>query len=202
MMRPMRYWGWLLLGCLLTASAGAEEKLGRLFFTPAERANLDYLRQTSQPPQTIVKPDESGVEKDEAKEVPATEAKPQERPLVSVGGYVKRSDGSSTVWVNGRPMQEKAMTKDVELGKLGKNSNRVPLKLQDTGKTIELKPGQTYDLTNGKVLDSLKDLPANTPAPISLSGEKRQPVQRRLEQDARPDPVSPTDMPAESGIAK
>ncbi|MEO7744001.1 MAG: hypothetical protein ABIR98_13775 [Usitatibacter sp.] len=72
-----------LVAALLAASAGAfaAEDLGRLFHTPEERARLDKLRR-GEPSETVG----------------AVAAKPE------VTGYVRRSDGRNTVWINGVPI--------------------------------------------------------------------------------------------------
>lgn len=76
----------LFLGtCLLAGMAWAGEEspaLGRLFFTPAERASLDFQRRTG-----------------------ATEAAPGN--ALRLEGIVRnRANGRSTVWLNGRPWHE------------------------------------------------------------------------------------------------
>lgn len=73
-----------LLAVLLGAcgAAAAADDLGVLFHTPEERARLDRLR------------------RGEATETAAgpVAAKPE------ITGYVRRSDGRSTVWINGVPV--------------------------------------------------------------------------------------------------
>lgn len=73
-----------LLAALLAvpAAAVAADDLGVLFHTPEERARLDRLR------------------RGEATETAAgpVAAKPE------ITGYVRRSDGRSTVWINGVPV--------------------------------------------------------------------------------------------------
>ena len=63
--------------------ASAEVDLGTLFTSPQERARLDRLRR-GEPVQT------------------ATAGPTGQR---AVTGYVKRSDGRSTVWIDGVPLQ-------------------------------------------------------------------------------------------------
>ena len=70
----------LALACA-AAGAGAAE-LGTLFHTPEERARLDSLRRGESP--------ERAAAGGGAREVT---------------GFVKRSDGRSTVWIDGVPMQ-------------------------------------------------------------------------------------------------
>lgn len=117
---------------LLPSLAMATEPLGRLFTTPAERANLDYLRQTEK------------VQIPDANQPVPVDAAPAVPSSISVQGYVRRSDGKkSTVWVNHTPMQENSDTSEVEVGKL-RDGNQVQLKLPANGKKLSLKPGQVY----------------------------------------------------------
>ena len=78
----------LVLAIVLAAlpSIAASEELRTLFHSPEERARLDRLR------------------RGEPAEAPAA-ARPPRVPAVT--GYVKRSDGRDTVWLDGTP---KAMT--------------------------------------------------------------------------------------------
>lgn len=68
---------------LFACAAGAAE-LGRLFFSAEERARLDKLRRGD----------------------PAVEATAGETPGAppALTGFVQRSDGRNTVWINGRPV--------------------------------------------------------------------------------------------------
>jgi hypothetical protein len=91
-MRPAR--AERLLFCLALAAAGAcalapglascaPPELGTLFHTPEERERLDRLRRGEPPVEKT-----SGVSGSN-----------------EVTGFVKRSDGRSTVWIDGVPMQ-------------------------------------------------------------------------------------------------
>ena len=75
----------LALACLACAAAGAgaQETLGTLFFTPAERARLDALRR--------------GEPAVAAEGVPVRAGGDH-----ALTGYVQRSDGRTTVWIDGR----------------------------------------------------------------------------------------------------
>lgn len=69
----------ILSGLLLAAATGINaEELGRLFFTPEQRAQLEYGRQQS----------------DDA---------PDSARSLSVDGIVQRHGGERTVWINGVP---------------------------------------------------------------------------------------------------
>ena len=136
----------LLLLILNIQLATAAESFGRLFTNEATRNELNYLRQTQKlnnaPP--IVVNDEP------------VSATPIELPdAVSMQGYVKRSDGKkSTIWVNNQAVQEGDKLNDVQIGRLSKNSNKVPLKLPANGKNFSLKAGQVYSPASNSVSET------------------------------------------------
>jgi len=70
------------LAVLALATAAQAAELGTLFFTPAEREQMDRQRRGE----------------------PAATAAPREAGSHAVTGYVKRSDGRATVWIDGRPV--------------------------------------------------------------------------------------------------
>ena len=135
----------LVLGQL----ALAVEPMGRLFTSPAERSNLDYLRQTKK---KLIAP----VTIDAAETVEASQTAPIVLPdAVNLQGYVKRNDGKQgTVWVNNQALQENSGNKDVQVGRLSESSNRVPLKLSANGRRLNLKAGQVYDPENNRVREA------------------------------------------------
>jgi hypothetical protein len=130
----------------LSQLAIAAEPIGRLFTSPVERSNLDYLRQTRKlnVPVKIEEPND------------APEVAPIVLPeAVNLQGYVKRNDGKEgTVWVNNQALQENSSNKDVVVGRLSEQSNRVPLKLSGNGKRLNLKAGQVYDPETNKVREA------------------------------------------------
>lgn len=161
----------LLIVMLLVPFGGhAEDRLGRLFLTPAERNNLDYLRKTSRPPEKVL-PTEAAVEGDVADSAPS--APPA---IVTVQGYVKRSDGKGTVWVNRRPVQEKTTHGEISVGKLGGRDNRVQLKVPGSDKVINLKAGQTYDPVSGMIVDNPDQLPETQASPLPPQDKSANPT--------------------------
>lgn len=130
----------LILLMLLPGVVMGADNLGRLFTTPAERASLDYLRQTSK------------VQAIDPEQIDKAETGPVMPSSISVQGYVKRSDGKKgTVWVNRIPIQENSGTDEVQVGKLQRDGNQVQLKLTANGKQLQLKAGQIYDLETGRI---------------------------------------------------
>jgi hypothetical protein len=133
-----------ILGFILFSQfAIAAEPMGRLFTSPAERSNLDYLRQTKKKlvAPVVAAPSDT------------MEAPPIELPeAVNLQGYVKRNDGKQgTVWVNDKALQENSSNKEVAVGSLRDDSNRVPIKLSGNGKRLNLKAGQVYDPESNRV---------------------------------------------------
>jgi hypothetical protein len=118
-----------LLLALATTTAHAEE-LGRLFFTPEQRQALDARRKARLPD----KP---------AAAVVAS-------PTMRLDGYVKRSGGRSTVWVNGEPTDDSPRLP-------ASTDGRVSINVGDSGTRIGLKPGETLDRGSNEVQDVIGD---------------------------------------------
>lgn len=139
--------------CLIIASqfaliqtAQAAQPIGRLFSSPAERSTLNYLRQTKKA--LVAAPVQEFTQQAEPAPVVLPDA-------INMQGYVKRSDGKQgTVWINNKAMQENSGNKDVQVGNLPENGNRVPLKLPANGRRLTLKAGQVYDPENNRVTES------------------------------------------------
>lgn len=105
--------------------AGAEP-LGRLFFSPDERAMLDRMRQ-----------------KNSGSTVSATEQ-------ITLNGIVRRSSGKTTAWINQVPQNENETPQGIAVQQ-GKTSKPSALLLLPSGKQVQLKAGQTFDTTRGKI---------------------------------------------------
>ena len=121
----------LLLALLVPALASAQE-LGRLFFTPDQRAALDARRKARVPDKPAAAP------------VIAS-------PTTRLDGYVKRSGGPSTVWVNGESVNEGAS----DSPRIGSSDVSIPV--GDGGSRVRLKPGEVLDRGSGEVRDVLGD---------------------------------------------
>ena len=115
----------LILLCLAAPAAAAAEELGRLFFTPQQRQDLDRRRATNR----------------------AEEEAPQirEGPL-TVEGHVQRSSGKTTTWINGVPQDDRPA---------GRDPARVTVVPNEGEPGVSLKIGQTYERSGGAVRDNL-----------------------------------------------
>jgi hypothetical protein len=116
-----------------TTVAQAQE-LGRLFFTPEQRAQLDERRKAH---------------------VPDKPAPPVlvESPSTRLDGYVKRSHGKSTLFVNGEAIPEGTETEGIKIVPDRASSDRATVVTGVRGRRIPLKVGESLDRETGSVRD-------------------------------------------------
>jgi|GEM_PF-312491 len=135
-----------LLASALTMplQAAPADDFGRLFSRQNERKNLDILRQNQK--LKVATPQDSLQSESTA------DATPPELPdPITMQGYVKRSDGSSTLWINNKAVREDSAVDDVQIGRLNKRvgsvagSDSLNVNIPATGKHIHLKAGQVYE---------------------------------------------------------
>ncbi len=119
-----RFFAALALLLCLAAPAAAEE-IGRLFFTPQQRQDLDRRRATNR------------VE-EEAPQI-------REGPL-TLEGHLQRSSGSTATWINGVPQYDSHASRD---------PTRVTVVPTQGEAGVSLKIGQIYERMSGEVRDNL-----------------------------------------------
>ncbi|MGH8706060.1 MAG: hypothetical protein ACREUO_11680 [Burkholderiales bacterium] len=126
-----------LIGLLAAPAPSAAQELGRLFFTPEQRAALDARRKARIPdkPAAVV----------------------VESPTTRVDGYVQRSGGRSTVWVNGEPTPEGAQPDGMRLNPARNDPSRFSVSIGERERPFELKIGQKLDRGTGEVRDPIGD---------------------------------------------
>ena len=130
---------------LCAASLGAAgEDLGRLFSAPAERAAIDAAREARRAPAAPLDAAEFEAV-DHASPATAPEVEPTPE-AVTVNGYVARSAGPATVWVNGSDAASGRLTPPRDDGR----RVQVPL----GGGQVTLKPGQSFDPGTRRVSDA------------------------------------------------
>ena len=124
-----------LAGILLAAAAASAvaQDLGRLFFTPEQRAERAARRTARVPdrPAAVV----------------------TESPGTTLDGYVMRSNGKSTVFLNGEPITEGADAKRAQVVPSRDDPSRATLELGEGGRRIPLKVGESLDRSTGEVSD-------------------------------------------------
>jgi hypothetical protein len=105
------------------AASAQSADLGRLFFTPQQRAELDKRRLSNAPAQA--------------------DAPPVVREVnVTLNGYVGRSGGKTTTWVNGVPQYDSPRSQD---------PSRVPI--ESAGGRRNVQVGATIDTNRGEIRD-------------------------------------------------
>lgn len=123
----------LLLAIVQIVQAADPAPLGRIFFTPEQRAQLDTLR----------------TQKTVASQV-------RDEPIpenVTYNGIVRRSDGKTTVWVNNEAMTDAELrVKQSIVGRVDRNGQILLQTPQVTGAAqLQLKVGQSAELLSGKI---------------------------------------------------
>jgi len=108
--------------------AAADETLGRLFFTPQQRQDLDRRRQAN-----------------------AQETATSADSLVTVNGQVSRSSGKTTTWINGVPQANAKKPRDPARVTLpgGEGEPTVSLKV---GQTLDKVRGEVKDPVEGATI--------------------------------------------------
>ena len=153
----------ILFSFFISSKTLAEDGVGRLFFTPDQRALLDTARAGR------------GVRLPATTEGElATTPAPQGPDIVTYNGVVRRSDGKSTVWINGKPVNEKNRIRDSnEVSVLGMRSDgTVSLTIPQASRTASLKVGQSLDVMSGRIEEpyarqvTRQRHPENAPATI------------------------------------
>jgi hypothetical protein len=131
-------------------AAREAEPVGRLFFTPAQRASLDVAR--SQRARTTLA----------TEQVTEEVAAPTEQ-TITYSGMVRRNDGKSTVWLNNRPVNDQEAAGGTIVGRVRPDGG-VSLQVPQSGRSIDLKPGQSVELLSGTIEEGYSRKPV-TPEP-------------------------------------
>ena len=110
--------------------------LGRLFFTPAQRAALDDARR--RPRVAAVK---------------ETAPLPPPPQYVTLNGVVRRSDGTTTVWLNNKSVRGNQTEEGLQIAPPMRSTpaGNVTVRVPQTGRVVSLKVGQQVDVTSGQV---------------------------------------------------
>jgi hypothetical protein len=136
----------LLVLALAASSAVQAQSLGRLFLTPEQRATLDLRRASRVPdkPAAVV----------------------VESPTARIDGQVVRSDGRSTVWVNGQPVREGTQSEGLRVAPTSSAADSVTLAVGEGARRVELKVGESMNRDTGEVRDMLGDGTAGVAATV------------------------------------
>ncbi len=131
-------------------SALQAQSLGRLFLTPEQRAALDLRRASRVPdkPAAVV----------------------VESPTARIDGQVVRSDGRSTVWVNGQPVREGGQSEGLRVAPASPTADSVSLAVGEGSRRVELKVGESMNRDTGEVRDMLGEGKAGRSAAVRAAG--------------------------------
>ena len=164
----------------IAAPSFAAQPLGKLFFTPAERAQLDQMRNQKQPP-PVAKAQE-----------PAPAAAPPQAQILTYGGVVRRSDGKAVLWLNNKPVEESEAFSSLPVTGRVRSDGGMTVRVPETGRTVDLKVGQSVELGSGTVAERP---PRPAPAPVRKSPEaERSPApapERAAPNEPAPAPSAP-----------
>lgn len=160
--------GLLALAAALQPVASAAEVEGRLFFRADERILLDEARR--RPDRLPPPPPDPGT-------APASAPPP---PPVTLNGVVRRSDGSSTVWLNNRPVASRQSTEGIEILPPGPSnpSGRVTVRVPESGRKIDMAVGQQLNVTTGEIRERFR-LPTQSAVAPDDAAESAKPEPTR-----------------------
>lgn len=124
----------------------AADSLGRLFLTPDQRAQLEIARAQRDRRLPIA----------ETEGAPTAAPVPQGPDVVTYSGVVRRSDGKSTVWLNGKPVNERNRSQpEHEVSVTGlQRDGAVSVAIPQADRRASLKVGQSLEVTSGAIEES------------------------------------------------
>lgn len=125
----------IMLFALSSPHADAEETqgvIGRLFFTPEYRQNLEQQRQNN------------------VKEIQSAPAE----PMLTINGIVTRSSGKRTVWVNGSMQNENGAQSGISITPKRKQPGKVIVRTSDVS-SEEVNVGDTINRDTGEATATL-----------------------------------------------
>jgi hypothetical protein len=147
-----------------------QEPMGRLFFTPAQRTSLDIAR-NQQGRNTLAtgRTDEQGA--------PVAQS-------ITYGGMVRRSDGKNTVWLNNQPVHDREPVGGAAIVGQVRADGSITLQNPQSGRSVELKPGQSVELLSGTIEEGYsrkpvapEPKPAAKPTPDAKKEDKLGPAE-------------------------
>ena len=115
-----------LTGWIPAAGPVAAADLGRLFFTPQQRQELDRRRQANIQESATVPVDS----------------------ILTVNGHVSRSSGRTTTWINGVPLDDRHRSRDPARVTVGGTEGEPPVDLK-IGETLDKARGEIRDGSDG-----------------------------------------------------
>ena len=136
---------------LLTASAPVNaDTLGKLFTSEEERARLEYVRKQKPVVERFTNDTE---EIDEVFEEAAVNEEIVVRDTLNLKGFVKRSDGKNSAWINdGNTYEGDLDTLYINVNSDDINDDNVTINMPDNKTRVKLKVGEAYDPNSRQVI--------------------------------------------------
>lgn len=159
----------LLALSFVAPTLGTAQPLGRLFFTPAERRQLDTVRTEKGRP--------SGT---------ANQVSPASSPdVLTFDGWVRRSDGKTTVWINGRAINDEKVPDGLPITGRIRPDGSVRVGTSQADRPLDIKVGQSVDMALGAITE-----PYGRPSGLRESSGARAPSEP-VSGAAAPVPAAP-----------
>ena len=143
-----------------------EQQFGRLFTTPEERQRLQEFREENmQTPggrnnsgtATRAMARGDGAWQTQTGLFPGTEEGEGDLPVITLKGLIYKKDRARMAWVNAKEGTTALDFREPGSGRI--LDNEVSIRVPMTGKSVKLKPGQSYHLHSGAVTDLKDDVP-------------------------------------------
>jgi hypothetical protein len=176
-----------------TPASDAPADLGRLFFTPAQRAAMDEARRRPQAAPGA-----------QAQEPP----QPPPSGSVTLNGIVRRSDGATTIWLNNKQVRGRKSDDGVLVrpSRVGAAPGSVTVQLPQTGRVVDIRVGQQLEIDSGEVKEAYRAAPSPGAAEApthtrQIPTDSHTPRRSSRERDLLRDLLREIESPAQSGAA-
>jgi hypothetical protein len=178
----------LAVAALASGSAPAQD-MGRLFTTPAQRANLDELRDMARLQRAEPEP--------EPLQTPSTQPAVADVPAIerlTIDGLVRPSRGPGAVWINGNLVPRGGVSREGLRVEMEDDRPGIRVRLPSGAGSVALKPGQQIEVRSGTVLEPWERGPSSEP-PSAFTA-------RRGDSTAPPQAGDAAGAPEEAGRAR
>ncbi len=142
----------VILSLFMTSNSVSADTLGTLFTSEEERARLEYVRKQK----PVVEKFITGAEEiDEVfDEVPVNE-EIVVRDTLNLKGFVKRSDGKNSAWINdGNTYEGDLDTLYIKVNSDDINDDNVTINMPDNKTQVRLKVGEAYDPNSRQIIST------------------------------------------------
>ena len=139
----------MLTLALSVAPNAALADIGRLFFTPEERATFEKMRRMHAAGPVATLPEVPSVIEEDF----STELEPM-KPTITIDGFVRRSNGRTTLWVNRENSYDGNLSaSQIDAQTTHMHGEKIHLTPLGENIRVRLKSGQSYDPNTTTVTD-------------------------------------------------